>query len=143
MSTAVPAPVPVPGMAIAAAASSAVAPMSAPHLVDADHTAHHVALDVAVVQPRAGGVLAPADAEALRRADGLGVHRPAVDAPAVPVHVEGVEVLAHRDHVPLDEIADARLKGRGVPDEGAAVDRHEAVDGFEVDDELAVRQLLA
>ena len=49
--------------------------VSSRHPVDADHPAHHVILDVAVVEPRPRGVLAPAEPEGLGRADGLGVPR--------------------------------------------------------------------
>ena len=56
----------------------------------------------------------------------------------VPVDVEGVELAAHRHDVPLDVLADARLEHGRVADEGAAVDRLEAVPGGKGDDELAV-----
>ena len=55
-----------------APAASACSPR---HPVDADHAVHHVALDVAVVQPRPLYVLAPADLVALSRPDDLGVAR--------------------------------------------------------------------
>src|SRR4029079_5989920 len=101
------------------------------HLVDADHAALHVVLDVAVVEPRAGRILAPANEEAVSRPQLLHVleamARPDA-APAVTVDVEGVVVGAERQDVPLHEVAYARVEHRRVPDERPPVDALEVPD---------------
>ena len=76
-----------PPATAAAHASSATRPQkprpgSPRDPVDADHPLHHVTLDVAVVEPRARVLLAPADPEALGRADRGRVDVGAVRAPA-------------------------------------------------------------
>src|SRR5438445_6320389 len=101
-----------------------------------------MALDVAVVVPRPGPIFAPADLEALRRPDGLHVDGSAVLEPAVTVDVEGVMVVTEGEHVPLDEITDARVEDRCVADERPAVNRHEAGHRLEKDHELPVRHPL-
>ena len=63
--------------------------------------------------------------------------------PAVAVDVEGVVVVAEREHVPLHEVADLRVEDGRVADERAAVDRHEAELRLEEDDELVVGRSLA
>src|SRR5947207_2997090 len=74
----------------ARAVSSALDP------VDADHSGHHVRLDVAVIEPCPGVLLRPADAKGLGGADGLRVDvGPERRGPAVAVDVEGVVLGAH------------------------------------------------
>ena len=113
--------------------------------VQADHAAHHVILDVAVVEPRAGIALAPAEAEALRRARRSGCRG------CCPARVfqrwpwtwkvwwsEPIAITSHCTRCPT-----RRAEDRRVPDERAAVDRHEVrPERREHDLELAVGQPL-
>src|SRR3954454_4763619 len=103
------------------------------HPVDADHPVHHVTLDVTMVEPGSRRVLSPAELVALGRAHDLRVLDGSVRcAPAMAVDVEGVEVVAQRDDVPLHRLADLRSEDGRVADEGAPVDRHEPERRFEV-----------
>jgi len=100
---------------------------------------HHVRLDVAVVQPGPAAVLLPAHGEALGRADRPRVLARAVGAPpAVAVDVERVELVAQVQDVPLDGLAEACAEDRRVADECAPVDRLEAVQRAQEDDEFVV-----
>jgi len=58
------------------------------------------------------------------------------------VHVKGVELRAHPHDVPLHRVTDLGPENRRVADECAAVDRLEAVERVEDDDELTVGQRL-
>jgi len=62
--------------------------------------------DVAVVEPRAGVLLAPADAEGLGAPDGLRVAIAAVRRASDARGRGGVVLGAHRHHVPLHALAD-------------------------------------
>src|SRR3954447_11168662 len=143
----------VPADAVAGSASAAASATNSStprvtaspsrHPVDADHPAHHVILHVAVVEPRPGILLAPAEAEALRRPDRLRIARHAAGGyPTVAVDVEGVVLRAHAHHVPLDELADGRMEDRRIANKGTAVDRHELAERREDDLKLLVRRLL-
>ncbi len=94
---------------------------------------------MAVVEPRARGVLDPLDTEGFGRTDRPRVARPVGGDPAVSVDVEGVEVGADRHHVPLHALPHLRPEDGRVADERAPVDRHEVLSHVGEDDlELAV-----
>src|SRR3954465_3485890 len=82
---------------------------SALHQVPTGHPGVHVGSDVAVVQPPPWIVLYEACRDRLIRPHrGAILERAAAAAPAMPVDVEGVEVLVHADHVQGDALASPR-----------------------------------
>src|SRR5262245_39878227 len=88
----------------------------------ADHAHHHVLLHVAVVQPRPDPILGPADPEALGGRDRLNVLGDAArPEPAMAVDVEGMNVVAECQDVPLDDVTELGAEGRCVPDERSSV----------------------
>ena len=97
------------------------------HPVDADHPGHHVLLDVAVVEPRAGVLLAPADAGRSRPGPTVCVSR-GVPSGAIQRWPwtwkvwcsEPIAITSHCTRSPTFEREDRR-----VADERAAVDRLE------------------
>src|SRR5215217_7114575 len=106
--------------------SSRGTPSSSLDEVPAGHAGVLVLKNVAVVQPTARVVLAPACGDRLVRAEGRVVHERAGGvAPTVAVDVEGVEVAVGPDHVPGDLLPDPGVDGGRVARERAAVDRVE------------------